>query len=99
VTASPALGAVAVANSDVDVIIVGAGRRHLPRRRVSVAGRSFRLIEPAADWRRCVTDMNTLACPTIVAHWIRMPEINPVVKLARKSEFDVYAAPPSQRLA
>ncbi len=32
------------------------------------------------------------------AHWIHMPDINPVAQLAAKAGVDVYAAPPGQKV-
>src|SRR5262245_53405429 len=84
VAAAPALGAVPASGS-VDVVIVGAGAAGIAAaRRVAAAGRRFALIE-ASDRMggRCVTDTRTFGVPfDRGAHWIHMPDINPVAKLA-----------------
>jgi monoamine oxidase len=98
--AAPALGAVP-ASGDVDVVIIGAGAAGIAAaRRVAAAGRRFALIE-ASDriGGRCVTDMRTFGVPfDRGAHWIHMPDINPVAKLASRTGLDIYPAPPGQRL-
>ena len=99
-TAAPALGAPSQ-SIDFDVVIVGAGSAGIAAaRRISAAGRSFRMIEAANRiGGRCITDTATFGVPyDRGAHWIHMPELNPLAKLAPKPEFDVYAAPNSQRL-
>ena len=106
VTAAPALGAPTHPLSqsqsiDFDVVIIGAGAAGIAAaRRVSAAGRSFRLIEAANRvGGRCTTDTSTFGVPyDRGAHWIHMPELNPLTKLVPKLEFDVYAAPAAQRL-
>ncbi len=98
--ASRARGA-APAASDVDIVIVGAGAAGIAAaRRILAAGRRCALIE-AADHvgGRCVTDTRTFGVPfDRGAHWIHMPDINPVAKLAPRPGFDLYQAPPGQRL-
>jgi monoamine oxidase len=102
VTASPALGARSPSPAvDFDVIIVGAGAAGIAAaRRVSAAGRSFRLLEASNRiGGRCLTDTAIFGVPyDRGAHWIHMPDLNPVAKLAPKTGLDVYTAPPSQRL-
>ncbi len=100
VTASPALGAPSP-SIDVDVIIVGAGSAGIAAaRRIAAAGRSFRMFEASNRLGgRCITDTGIFGVPyDRGAHWIRMPDLNPVAKLAPKSGLDVYAAPAAQRL-
>jgi monoamine oxidase len=84
-----------------DVIIVGAGAAGIAAaRRLTAAGRSFTLIE-AADkiGGRCITDTTTFGVPyDRGAHWIHMPEINPVARLAPRTGLDIYPAPPGQRV-
>ncbi len=98
--ASPALGA-APTSGDVDVVIVGAGAAGIAAaRRVVGAKKRFALIE-AADriGGRCITETTTFGVPfDRGAHWIHMPDINPVAQLASKADFDVYAAPPGQKV-
>ncbi|HWF94296.1 MAG TPA: NAD(P)/FAD-dependent oxidoreductase [Xanthobacteraceae bacterium] len=85
----------------VDVVIVGAGAAGIAaaRRLVSV-GRRFALVEAAATvGGRCITDTATFGVPfDRGAHWIHMPDINPVAKLATQTGLDLYPAPPGQRV-
>ena len=99
-TASPALAAPS-SSVDFDAVIVGAGSAGISAaRRFSVAGRSFRLIEASNRiGGRCITDTSTFGMPyDRGAHWIHMPDLNPLMKLSQKLEFDIYHAPTSQRL-
>ena len=99
-TASPALGAVP-ASGAVDVVIVGAGAAGIAAaRRIAAAGRRFALIE-ASDrlGGRCFTDTRTFGVPyDRGAHWLHMPDINPVAKLAPRTGLEVYPAPSGQKL-
>ena len=97
---TPALGAVA-ASGDTDVAIVGAGAAGIAAaRRVAAAGRRFALIEASERiGGRCVTDTRIFGVPfDRGAHWVHMPDINPVAKLAGRSALDLYPAPPGQKL-
>src|ERR1044072_5495926 len=96
---TPALGAVS-ASGEVDVAIVGAGAGGIAAaRKVAAAGRRYVVLE--ANDRiggRCFTDTNTFGVPyDRGAHWLHVPEINPLAKLAPRG-FEVYAAPPGQKL-
>ena len=97
---APALGAVQ-ASGETDVAIVGAGAAGIAAaRRVAAAGRRFALIE-ASDHAggRCVTDNRTFGVPfDRGAHWLHMPDINPVAKLSGRTGLDLYPAPPGQKL-
>src|SRR3954447_24656118 len=97
---APALGAVA-ASSETDVAIIGAGAAGIAAaRKIAAAGRRFALLE-ASDHvgGRCVTDTKSFGVPfDRGAHWIHMPDLNPVAKLAPKAGVDIYPAPPGQRL-
>lgn len=97
--ATPAFAAVS-SSGTVDVVIVGAGAAGIAAaRRITAAGRRCVVIE-AADrvGGRCVTDTRTFGVPfDRGAHWIRMPDINPVAKLATGTGLDVHAGP-GQRL-
>ena len=81
---APALGAVS-ASGETDVAIVGAGAAGIAAaRKVAAAGRRFALIE-ASDrvGGRCVTDTRTFGVPfDRGAHWVHLPDINPLAKLA-----------------
>src|SRR5262245_53150586 len=80
---APALGAVA-ASGDTDVAIIGAGAAGIAAaRRVAAAGRRFALIE--ANDRvggRCFTETRSFGVPyDRGAHWLHMPDFNPLAKL------------------
>ena len=84
-----------------DAVIVGAGAAGIAAaRRLAAAGRRFVIVEAAAEvGGRCVTDTATFGVPfDRGAHWIHMPDINPVGKLARETGLDIYPAPPAQRV-
>jgi len=97
---APALGAVS-ASGETDVAIIWAGAAGIAAaRKVAAAGRRFALIE-ASDHigGRCVTDTRIFGVPfDRGAHWVHMPDINPVAKLAGRSGLDLYPAPPGQKL-
>ncbi len=96
-----AFGASAPRASAIDVVIIGAGAAGIAAaRRIAAAGRKFVLIE-AADHvgGRCVTDTSIFRVPyDRGAHWIHMPDLNPVTKLAPGPGIDVYPAPASQKV-
>jgi monoamine oxidase len=98
--AGPAFGATA-SLGDVDIAIVGAGAAGIAAaRRVAAAHRRFALIE-AADriGGRCFTDTRAFGVPyDRGAHWVHMPDLNPVAKLAAQTGFDMYPAPPGQKM-
>jgi monoamine oxidase len=85
----------------VDVVIVGAGAAGIAAaRRLTSRGRRFALIEAAATvGGRCVTDTSAFGVPfDRGAHWVHMPDINPVAKLGAQTGLDIYPAPPGQRV-
>ncbi len=98
--ARPAVGAIAPAGG-VDVVIVGAGAAGIAAaRRIAAAGRKFVLLE-ASDrvGGRCVTDTLTFGVPyDRGAHWIHMPDLNPVTKLTPRRGIEIYPAPASQKV-
>src|SRR5262249_35107836 len=88
-TASAALAtgpafAAGTATPPVDVVIVGAGAAGIAAaRKIAAAGRKFVIIE-ATDHvgGRCVTDTRAFGVPfDRGAHWIHMPDFNPLTKL------------------
>src|SRR5216684_26382 len=99
VAAHPALAL--PASSGIDVVIAGAGAAGIAAaRRIAAAGRKLMLFE-ATDrvGGRCFTDTRTFGIPyDRGAHWIHMPDVNPLAKLVPKTGLDLYAAPPGQRL-
>ena len=100
VAVSPAFGATALP-SWADVVVVGAGVAGIAAgRRLVAAGRRPLILE-AADriGGRCITDTRTFGVPfDRGAHWLHMPDINPVAKLAGAAKLEVYPAPPGQKL-
>ncbi|HEY6255890.1 MAG TPA: FAD-dependent oxidoreductase, partial [Xanthobacteraceae bacterium] len=87
--------------STVDVVIVGAGAAGIAAaRRLSSLGRRFALIEAApAVGGRCITDLSQFGVPfDRGAHWIHMPDVNPVAKLGAQTGLDLYPAPAGQRV-
>lgn len=91
----------ASAQAEVDVVIIGAGAAGIAAaRRVAAANRRFTLLE-ASDHvgGRCVTETKTFGVPfDRGAHWVHMPDINPVVKQAATVGIDIYGAPPGQKV-
>jgi len=88
-------------SGSVDVVIVGAGVAGIAAaRRLAAAGRRFALVEAAATvGGRCVTDTTVFGVPfDRGAHWVHMPDINPVAKLGTQTGLDIYPAPPGQRV-
>jgi monoamine oxidase len=100
VAARPAFAALP-ASGETDIAIVGAGAAGIAAaRRVAAAGKRFVLLE-ASDHvgGRCVTDTRTFGVPYDPgAHWIAVPDSNPVAKLAARAGVDLYPAPPDQRI-
>ena len=83
--AAPAFGAV-LKSGEVDVVIVGAGAAGIAAaRRLAAGGRSFALIEASGRiGGRCITDTKTFGVPfDRGAHWIHIPETNPLLRLGR----------------
>jgi phytoene dehydrogenase-like protein len=73
-------------SGEVDVVIVGAGAAGIAAaRRVAAGGRSFALIEASGRiGGRCITDTKTFGVPfDRGAHWIHIPETNPLLRLGR----------------
>ena len=84
------------AAAEVDVVIIGAGAAGIAAaRRIAAAGRKFVLIE-ASDHigGRCITETRTFGVPyDRGAHWIHVPDFNPVTKLTARRGLEVYPAP------
>jgi monoamine oxidase len=98
--ATPSLGA-APAPGGVDVAIIGAGAAGIAAaRRVAAAKRSFALIEANSTiGGRCITNTSIFGVPYDVgAHWIHMPDLNPVAKVAKQTGIETYPAPRGQRI-
>ena len=97
--ARPAFGA--TASGSFDVVIVGAGAAGIAAaRKVAAAGGRYVVIE-ATDHvgGRCITDTRSFGVPyDRGAHWIYLPDSNPVTKLGPHRGLEVYPAPPSQKV-
>lgn len=107
VAANPAVGATqqkaksSDSRSSVDVVIIGAGAAGIAAaRRITSAGRTCIVLEASnIVGGRCVTDTALFGVPyDRGAHALYTPETNPVARLASQSGFDIYPAPPGQRL-
>jgi len=89
------------ATGDFDVVIIGAGAAGIAAAR-RLAGTRARVALIEASGRlggRCFTDSSTFGVPfDRGAHWIHVPDLNPVTPLAMKSGFDIYPAPSEQRV-
>ena len=98
---SPALAATSPPSGPLDVVIIGAGAAGIAAaRKIAAAGRRYLVIE-ATDHvgGRCVTDVKSLGVPfDRGAHWIYLPDVNPVTRLAQRRSVDVYPAPRSQKV-
>ena len=98
--ARPAVGGAAL-RGDTDVVIIGAGAAGIAAaHRIAAAKRKFVLLE-AADHvgGRCITDTTTFGVPyDHGAHWIHMPDLNPVTKVAPRRGLEIYPAPASQKV-
>jgi monoamine oxidase len=99
--ARSARAAPAPSSGPFDVVIIGAGAAGIAAaRRFAAAGRRYVVIE-ATDHigGRCVTDMTSFGVPfDRGAHWIYLPDSNPVTKLTPTSGIDIYPAPESQKV-
>jgi monoamine oxidase len=98
--AAPALGQVP-ASGNVDVVIVGAGAAGIAAaRRIASFGKRCVVVEAGNRiGGRCTTDTSIFGVPfDLGAHWIHMPDVNPVAKLAPRTGLEVYLAPPGQKV-
>ncbi len=99
--ARPAAAATAPSSGPFDAVIVGAGAAGIAAaRRLAAAGRRYVVIE-ATDHigGRCITDMKSFGVPfDRGAHWMYLPDSNPVTKLTPVRGIDIYPAPQSQKV-
>jgi hypothetical protein len=97
----PLAPAAPAGRAEVDVVIVGAGAAGIAAaRRLSAAGHSFTLVE-ASDriGGRCFAETQSFGVPfDRGAHWIHVPDINPLTKLAPRTGLDIYRSPSGQRI-
>lgn len=87
--------------AETDVAIIGAGAAGIAAaRRLIAGGVRVVLLEAAGQvGGRCITDTTTFDVPYDVgAHWLHVPESNPVAKLAPRTGIDIYPAPPGQKV-
>jgi monoamine oxidase len=96
----PALAAVSSSGGPLDAIIIGAGAAGIAAaRRLAAAGRRYVVIE-ATDHvgGRCITDTSSFGVPfDRGAHWIYLPDSNPLIKVAPRRG-DIYPASLSQKI-
>jgi monoamine oxidase len=98
--ATPALAALR-SSGDVDIVVVGAGAAGIAAARRIIAAKRRVVIVEAAErlGGRCLTDSEIFGVAfDRGAHWIHMPDLNPVTKLVPGTGLDVYPAPPGQRV-
>jgi monoamine oxidase len=97
--ARPALAA--APSGAFEVVIIGAGAAGIAAaRKLAAAGRRYIVIE-ASDHPggRCVTDTKNFGVPfDRGAHWIYLPDVNPVTKLAPPRGTEVYPAPQNRKV-
>jgi monoamine oxidase len=97
----PAFAAPTPSGAPLDVVIVGAGAAGIAAaRRIAAAGRRYLVIE-ATDHvgGRCITDMKSFGVPfDRGAHWIYLPNSNPLTKVTPRQGIDIYPAPLSQKV-
>jgi monoamine oxidase len=96
----PAFAATAPSGGPLDVIVIGAGAAGIAAaRRLAAAGRRYLVVE-ATDHvgGRCVTDTTSFGVPfDRGAHWIYLPDSNPLIKVAPRRG-DIYPASLSQKI-
>src|SRR5688500_16014918 len=71
--------------AETDVAIIGAGAAGIAAaRRIGASGRRVVVLEAAEQvGGRCITDNATFGVPYDVgAHWLHVPESNPIARLA-----------------
>jgi len=99
--ARAARAATAPSSGPIEVVIIGAGAAGIAAaRKIAAAGRRYVVIE-ASDHvgGRCITDTKTFDVPyDRGAHWIYLPDSNPVTRLGPRRGIDVYPAPQSQKV-
>jgi len=97
--ARPGLAAVSP-SGPLDAVIIGAGAAGIAAaRRLAAAGRRYVVIE-ATDHvgGRCITDTSSFGVPfDRGAHWIYLPDSNPLIKVAPRRA-DIYPASLSQKI-
>src|SRR5215468_4830369 len=100
-SAATAGTSVIAATGDFDVAIIGAGAAGIAAaRRLATTKARIAVIEASGRLGgRCFTDTETFGVPfDRGAHWVHVPELNPLTPLAMKFGFNIYPAPPEQRV-
>jgi monoamine oxidase len=98
--AGRAFAATAPSGGPLDVIIIGAGAAGIAAaRRLAAAGRRYLVIEATNHvGGRCITDTASFGVPfDRGAHWIYLPDSNPLIKVAPRRA-DIYPASLSQKI-
>ena len=86
---------------EADIVVIGAGAAGIAAaRRIKAANRRVIVVEAAGQiGGRCLTDTATFEVPfDRGARWMHNPDTNPMIRLARSADLDVYAAPPGQNI-
>ena len=98
--ARPALGASPPAGA-LDVVIIGAGAAGIAAaRKIAAAGRRYLIVEADRSYRRTLRHRyQGFGVPfDRGAHWIYLPDSNPLTKAAPHRSVDIYPAPRSQKV-
>ncbi len=97
----PRMARAATLPREADIVVIGAGAAGIAAaRRVAAAGRTAVVLE-ATDriGGRCFTDNSTFDVPfDRGARWLYNSDANPVAKLARSVDAEMYPAPRGQRI-
>ena len=86
---------------EADIVVIGAGAAGIAAaRRIMAANRKVIVVEAASQiGGRCQTDISTFEVPfDRGARWMHNPDTNPMIRLARNAGFEVYPAPPGQKI-
>ena len=86
---------------EADIVVIGAGAAGIAAaRRILAANRKVIVIEATGEvGGRCLTDTATFDVPfDRGARWMRNPDTNPMIRLARSSGLDVYPTPLGRKI-
>jgi monoamine oxidase len=86
---------------EADIVVIGAGAAGIAAaRRILAANHKVIVIEATGEvGGRCLTDAETFDVPfDRGARWMRNPDTNPMIRLARSSGLDVYPAPLGRKI-
>ena len=100
--ATPVFGAwAAPLPREADIVVIGAGAAGIAAaRRIMAANRKVIVVEASGQiGGRCLTDTTTFGVPfDRGARWMRNPDTNPMIKLARAAGLDAITAPLGQKI-